>query len=156
MKFIMMSMTVLAVLLTSNYARAVEALSTAELASHCSHYQKNPQGIDAVFCIRYIQGFIDGAVATDERVVSNITSSNEREETFSERAMRTRLGKMKLYGSTYYADFCLGEPIELKETVGKVVADLANSEITSKESLARNVVYQTLRANYPCKEPYNK
>ncbi len=156
MKFIMVGITTLTVLLASNYARAVEALSTAELASHCSHYQKDPEGKDAVFCIRYIQGFIDGAVATDERVVSNITSSNEREETFSERAMRTRLGNIKLYGATYYADFCLGEPIELKETVGKVVAELANLEITSKESLARDIVYQTLRTNYPCKEPYNK
>lgn len=70
--------------------------------------------------------------------------------------MRTRLGKMKLYGSTYYADFCLGEPIQLKETVGKVVADLNNSAITNRELLARNVVYQTVRKYYPCKKPIEK
>jgi len=156
MKFKILSITTLLVLLTSNYARAVEALSTSELASHCSHYQNDPQGIDAVFCVRYIQGFIDGAVATDERVVSNITMDSEREETFSERAMRTRLGKMKLYGSTYYADFCLGEPVRLKEIVSKVVQELDNPPLESQEQLARNVVYQTLRNNYACKKPIEK
>lgn len=155
MKFIMVGMTTLVILLTSYYARAVEALSSAELASHCSHYKSDPAGKDAVFCVRYIQGFIDGAVATDERVVSNISNDN-REESFSERAMRTRIGKMKLYGSTYYAEFCLGEPIQLKDIVGKVVADLANSKMISKEVLARNIVYQTLRTNYSCKETKTK
>ena len=156
MKFIMVSITALSVLLTSNFARAVEALSTEELASHCSHYQKDPQGKDAVFCVRYIQGFIDGAVATDERVVSNITKDNAREETFSERAMRTRLGNIKRYGSTYYAEFCLGEPVRLKEIVNKVVQDLNKSTLASQDLLARNLVYQTLRDNYSCKKPIEK
>ena len=148
MKFLIASITVLSALLTTN-VRAVESLSTSELAEHCVFYEKEPQGVDAVFCVRYIQGFIDGAVATDERVVSNVVS--DKEESFSERAMRTRLGKMKLYGSTYYADFCLGEPIQLKEIAVKVITDLSNTEITSKQPLARDVVYQTLRTNYPCK-----
>ena len=150
MKIIIGSITVISTLFMTNVS-AVEALSTTELAEHCSFYEKEPQGVDAVFCARYIQGFIDGAVATDERVVSNIVSDKDKEETFSERAIRTRLGKMKLYGSTYYADFCLGEPIQLKEIATKVITDLSNNEITSKQLLASDVVYQTLRTNYPCK-----
>ncbi len=148
MKIIMMNITVLSMLFAAGNARAVESLSTAELASHCSYYSKAPEGKDATFCVRYIQGFIDGAVATDERVVSNIST----EETFSERAMRTRLGKIKLYGSTYYADFCLGEPSRLKEVVNKVVQDLDNSKTMNKPLLARDAVYQTLRKSYPCKK----
>ena len=35
-------------------ANAVEPLSTEELASHCAQYEKNPNGVDAVFCVRYI------------------------------------------------------------------------------------------------------
>ena len=151
MKIIITSITILSALLTTN-VRAIEALSTSELAEHCAFYEKEPQGVDAVFCVRYIQGFIDGAVATDERVVSNIVSDKDEEETFSERAIRTRLGKMKLYGSTYYADFCLGEPIKLKEIAVKVITDLSKTKITSKQPLARDVVYQTLRTNYPCKK----
>lgn len=49
MKFIMVSMAALTVLLTSNHARAVEALSTAVLGLHFSHNQKDPEGKDASF-----------------------------------------------------------------------------------------------------------
>ena len=147
----MMCLSVVSLFLTMTSAKAVEALTSHELASHCSHYEKDPKGMDAVFCVRYIQGFIDGAVATDERVVSNIVTGKE-EETFSERAMRTRLGKLRLYGSTYYADFCLNDPIKLNEAVEKVVADLLNKTIVDKTKLARDVVYQSFRNNYPCKK----
>lgn len=145
----MMCLSVVSLLLSMTSAKAVEALTSQELASHCSHYEKDPKGIDAVFCVRYIQGFIDGAVTTDERVVSNIVTGKE-EETFSERAMRTRLGKLRLYGSTYYADFCLNDPIQLNEAVEKVVSDLMNKTIVDKAKLARDVVYQSFRNNYPC------
>ena len=78
--------TVLAVLMPFSNAQAVEPLSTRELTSHCAHYVSNPQGPDAIFCVRYIQGFIDGAVATDERVTINVaaeysTSSRVAEHT---------------------------------------------------------------------------
>ena len=35
---------------------AVEVMSTDELDSHCRLYPEEPAGIDAVFCVRYIQG----------------------------------------------------------------------------------------------------
>ena len=56
-----------------NNARAVESLSSAELESHCAHYRMDPDGKDGIFCVRYIQGFIDGAGATDERVTLNVS-----------------------------------------------------------------------------------
>ena len=150
MKLIIICLSVFSLLLSTTSAKAAETLTTEELALHCSHYEKDPQGIDATFCVRYIQGFIDGAVATDERVISNIVTG-KKEETFSERAMRTRLGKLRLYGSTYNADFCLSDPIALNEAVEKVVADLMNETILNKPILARDVVYQTFRNHYPCK-----
>ena len=93
MKLILICLSVVSLLLSITSAKAIEALTTEELASHCSHSEKDPQGVDAVFCVRYIQGFIDGAVAIDERVVSNMVTG-KKEETFSERAMRTRVGKI--------------------------------------------------------------
>jgi len=56
---------------------AVEALSATELAEHCIHYADDPEGEDAIFCTRYVQGFIDGAVATDERVTLNVVAEIE-------------------------------------------------------------------------------
>jgi hypothetical protein len=131
---------------------AVEALSTAELAEHCMHYADDPEGEDAIFCVRYVQGFIDGAVATDERVMLNVVAELEEEETFSERAIRTRSPSRSLsrYGATVYAEFCLGAPVPLKEVVEHVIDDLMNRKVLEETLLARDAVYAVLRRDYPC------
>ena len=132
-------------------AQAVEALSTEELISHCVVYEEDPDGEDGIFCVRYIQGFIDGAVVTDERVTYNVADEYDREETFTERAIRTRLGsRIDRYGPSYYAEFCLGEPVPLAEVVRVVIADLLQLENLEGRELAREVVYATLRREYPC------
>ena len=134
-------------------AEAVEALSTAELAEHCEIYLNEPDGEDGIFCVRYIQGFIDGAVATDERVTLNVADEFESDEaeSFTERAIRTRLGnRLEEFGSSYYAEFCLGEPVPLKDVVDVVVADILDPLRTRNRPLARDVVYTALRREYPC------
>jgi hypothetical protein len=135
---------------TSN-AFAVESLSTEELKEHCVVYEEEPEGIDGIFCVRYIQGFIDGAIATDERVTYNVAAEYEGGETFKQRAVRTRLGtRIARYGSSYYAEFCLGEPVPLADVVRVVVTDLLQIDSFAGRELAREVVYQTLRSEYPC------
>jgi hypothetical protein len=132
-------------------AQAVEALSTEELISHCVVYEEDPEGEDGIFCVRYIQGFIDGAVVTDERVTYNVANEYDRDETFTERAIRTRLGsRIDRYGPSYYAEFCLGEPVPLAEVARVVIADLLAIEDLEGRELAREVVYETLRREYPC------
>ena len=142
----------LAVLASSN-ANAVEALSTEELFSHCIYYEEDPESVDGVFCVRYIQGFIDGAVATDERVTKNVADEYDRDESFSERAIRTRLGRRIEDFGTYYAEFCLGEPLPLKTVVELIVADLGNTQRIENQPLARDFVYTTLRMQFPCEAP---
>lgn len=133
-------------------ARAVEALSTEELISHCAVYDEDPDGEDGIFCVRYIQGFIDGAVATDERVAYNVADEYGIDETPTERAIRARLGsRIELFGSSFYAEFCLGEPLPLAEVARKVITDLMQLESLEGRELARDVVYETLRREYPCK-----
>ena len=132
-------------------AMAVDALSTAELVSHCDHYAENGHEADRIFCVRYIQGFIDGAVATDERVTRNVVEEYQKEETYSQRAARTRIGnRLNRYGSSVYADFCLGQPVPLKEVVERVVADTQKANLVTSYPLARDLVYLTLRTHYPC------
>lgn len=140
-------------ILASSDARAVEALSTEELVSHCVYYEKDPESVDGVFCVRYIQGFIDGAVATDERVTTNVADEYDREESFSERAIRTRVGSRLERFGTFYAEFCLGEPVPLKTVVELVVADLENTRRIANQPLARDFVYATLRTQFPCEAP---
>jgi len=132
-------------------AVAVEALSTEELISHCAVYESNPEGSDGIFCVRYIQGFIDGAVATDERVTYNVAAEYDRDETYTERAIRTRLGRsLERYGPSFYAEFCLGEPLPLATVVRTIVDDLLDPQRVGGSALARDVVYATLRRAYPC------
>ena len=142
---------IVAFLAAASDALAVEALSTEELISHCAVYEEDPDGEDGIFCVRYIQGFIDGAVVTDERVTYNVADEYDREESFTERAIRTRLGsRIDRYGPSYYAEFCLGEPVPLAEVARVVIADLLALEDLAGRELARDVVYATLRREYPC------
>lgn len=150
-RFVCICVCALAVLLLIRDAEAVEALSTPELAEHCAYYFEDPEGEDAVFCVRYVQGFIDGAVATDERVILNIATELDRDETFSDRVIRVRVGsRSKRFGPTVYADFCLGAPVPLKEVVEKVVHNLMNRRFLDEQLLARDAVYSVLRKEYPC------
>ena len=144
--------TTLIVLLPLRSADAVEPLSTKELAEHCLHYAEDPDGKDAIFCVRYVQGFIDGAVATDERVTLNVAAEYEKSETYSERAIRTRSPSRKLsrFGTTVYAEFCLGAPVPLREVVEHVIDDLMNRKVLEDTLLARDAVYAVLRRDYPC------
>ncbi len=137
-------------LLAASNVKAVEALSTEELVSHCVYYDNEPESVDGVFCVRYIQGFIDGAVATDERVTKNVADEYDRQESFSERALRTRLDRRVASFGTYYAEFCLGEPVPLKTVVELVIADLENPQRVTNQPLARDFVYTTLRTQFPC------
>lgn len=132
-------------------ADAVEVLSAEELASHCEAFPNDTASVDGEYCVRYIQGFIDGAIATDVRVMLNMDA--EKEESFTERAIRTRMIDRDLQlRAAGYAEFCLGDPVPLVEVVTKVVADL-NERMKSMDSSgsARDAVYESLRRNYPCK-----
>ena len=141
----------IASLLFSPSAWAVEALSTEELVSHCDKYNDETAEKDRIFCVRYIQGFIDGAVATDQRVAENIIKEYEAKESFSQRAVRTRIGsRLDRYGSSVYAEFCLGDPIPLRQVVETIVKAMENRELVAANPLARNLVYRVLRQQYPC------
>jgi hypothetical protein len=135
----------------SDRAQSVEPLSTPELAEHCAFYYEDRDGKDAIFCVRYVQGFIDGAVATDARVLENIATEFDKDESFADRAIRSRIGsRINRRGPTVYADFCLGEPDSLEEVVEHVVDDLANRKVLDEDLLARDAVFSTLQREYPC------
>jgi len=140
-------------LVASAEAEAVEVLSAEELASHCAEFHDDPDGVDGQYCVRYIQGFIDGAIATDVRVMLNM-EAERGEETFSERAIRTRIiDRNSLTRAAGYAEFCLGDPVPLVEVVTRVVGDLDERvKATDSPGTARDAVYESLRRHYPCEK----
>lgn len=138
-------------------AKAMEVLTAQELASHCTHIVDEPEGVDGQYCLRYIQGFIDGAIATDARVMLNAESALTSNETFTERAMRTRIpNRYDRSRAAGLAGFCLGDPLPLREVVNVIVADLTAQQVKiesrDKDDPAMEFVYKSLMKNYPCKE----
>lgn len=142
----------LGALMFAPVTRAVEVLTVHELVSHCALMKTEPKGTDAQYCIRYVQGFIDGAVATDVRVMINIEAGNYRKESYSDRAKRTRApSRSDQFRAARLAGFCLGDPLPLRNVVDQVVADLVKLDVAgSEDSPARESVYRTLREHYPC------
>lgn len=148
------SAALILLLLSLPTANAVEVLSAQELASHCKLLKSEPEGVDGQYCVRYIQGFIDGAIATDARVMLSAENAISGNETFAERAMRTRMpGRADLSRAAKLAGFCLGDPLPLLEVVNVVVADLTTQQISKvKDEPAMEVVYKSLLKNYSCKQ----
>ena len=136
-------------LAATHEAPAVEPLSANELAEHCVVYPEGAESVDGQFCIRYIQGFIDGAVATDQRVLLNMEAELRR-ESYAERAIRIRGSDRLCDRAARYAEFCLGEPVSLSDVVTRVVNDLRDRDLV-EDAKARTVVYASLREHYPCK-----
>jgi hypothetical protein len=92
-------------------AHAVEILPPKKSASHCVLLTANPEGVDDQYCVRYIQGFSDGAVAADAQVMLNAENAIAGDGTFAERAIRTRIpGRVNRSRAAKLADFRLGEP----------------------------------------------
>ena len=132
------------------HVQAVEPLTAQELVLHCKAFPDQADSLDGQYCVRYIQGFIDGAVATDTRVLLNVEADHNHKETYSERAIRTRTARDR---AAVYAEFCLGDPVPLREVVEKVVNDLNQRKHTEEGVEASTLVYGSLRKNYPCKKP---
>jgi len=128
--------------------QAVERLTAQELILHCKAFPAQTDSIDGQYCIRYIQGFVDGAVATDARVLLNVEAEHNHKESYSDRAIRTRTARSR---AAIYAEFCLGDPVPLREVVEKVVNDLNQRKHTGEGLAAGTAVYASLRKNYPCK-----
>jgi hypothetical protein len=129
---------------------AAKPLNAQELEDYCSQYQAAPMGTEGRVCIAYITGFLDGAIATDARVAENVMGEVDQPETFSERAMRTRIrSRLHDYGPSVYAEFCVGEPVPVSDVVKFVVQEFGEHENLSDMS-AHAIVYASLRRHYPC------
>ena len=85
------SLAVLVMALLGAQASAVEVLPATELAEHCGELTTagGPTENSGRFCSNYVRGFIDGAVATDVRVMMNVEAEYELRRSLTERAVET-------------------------------------------------------------------
>ena len=129
---------------------AIEPLDAEKLREVCGGAEANPESAETQLCIYYVKGFLDGAVATDGRVAENVASEMDDEETFTERAIRTRvINRLRDYGPSVYAEFCVGQPDPIVDVMMHVIDELERHEdLTNKK--AQTIVDDALRRHYPC------
>ena len=71
--------------------QAVQVIPTSQLAEQCQDFLENRPGVRREYCVHYVQGFIDGAVSTDVRVMLNVEAEYQGTSSITERAARTRM-----------------------------------------------------------------
>lgn len=151
-RFSFVSIALLSCTLLAPRADAIEPLTGAELAEICVNAEPSTDSKESQLCVFYVKGFLDGAVATDGRVAENVASEIDEEETFTERAIRTRvINRLRDYGPSVYAEFCVGQPDPIADVVLHVIEEL--DMYTDLQNVqAQSVVYASLRRHYPCVE----
>ena len=99
--------------------------------TYCEDAMERPTDAESRKCFAYINGFLDGAVTTDALVAENVADEIEAEETFAQRAIRTRIqSRLKRYGPSVYAEFCVKKPVPIADVVGHVEAGLVGQPRT--------------------------
>ena len=137
-------------LIAAPRATAIEPLTAEQLRQACVEFKGQADSPYSALCVYYVKGFLDGAVATDGRVAENVAAEIEESESFTERAIRTRVGsRLKEYGPSVYAEFCVGQPDPIVDVVMHVVEELERYDDLEGVQ-AQNVVYASLRRHYPC------
>lgn len=137
-------------LLTAPVSLAIEPLDAEQLQEICADAATDTDSVEARLCTYYVKGFLDGAVATDGRVAENVASEIDEKETFSERAIRTRvINRIRDFGPSVYAEFCVGQPDPIADVMLHVVEELERHD-DLKGRKAQTIVYDALRRHYPC------
>jgi hypothetical protein len=128
-------------------AHALETLSSGQLLALC----QSDSGPEAAVCTGYINGFLDGAFATDPRAAESVESEIGEEESFSERAMRTRLGTVTpRYEPSHYADFCISADMPVDAIRTELKDSMMQDSDSYRQENAREYLYELLQNKHPC------
>ncbi len=153
MKTLFASLALSLLLLTAPPASAIDPLSAAALRDICANAGDEPDTAEASLCVFYVKGFLDGAVATDGRVAENVAAEISEQDSFSERAIRTRvIDRLNRFGPSVYAEFCVGQPDPIAEVVQHVIEELDRHDDLDGVK-AQTIVYDSLRRHYNCTPP---
>src|SRR5210317_308918 len=141
MKNVLICFMAITCVLTATRASAIEPLTASQLREVCVDSLEQPGSPEARLCVYYVKGFLDGAVATDGRVAENVASEIDEQENFTERAIRTRVSnRLRDFGPSVYAEFCVGQPDPIADVVRHVIEELDRYEVLASVQ-AQTVVY---------------
>lgn len=131
---------------------AEEWLSAGDLEASCDSFLAGSEGDDGDLCVAYLQGFLAGA-DTSQMAVSDASKDEEYDESFSERASRTRLGRLRLMKirASRTGEYCIEDDVSALEIVDTVATFLKQHPETVSMTDA-DAVRAALISSYPCDE----
>jgi Rap1a immunity proteins len=123
-------------------------LSSAELHKRCLVFSESPQSEEGRACAAYVRGFIEGS----DRIVLRESDPivQQQSESFSERALRTRLGRI-----SPKPEYCLQSALSLQEFIAQMLA-YAEDHPPASDASASVLLYGTLRRFYRCIESHDR
>jgi hypothetical protein len=130
-----------ALLLAPAAGYALDYVSSAQLADRCRAYVQDPKGENGRFCAAYVRGFIDGSPT----VVIQASQSPGSEESFAQRAARTRLGRPV----SARPEHCIDGSLPMKIIVEQIVA-LANESAPRDDVDASVLLYAAFDRFHQC------
>lgn len=138
----LLSSLILAALLVGRLAAAELApLTSVQLHELCLAYVEAPESENAKACAAYVRGFIEGS---DRIVLLSDDPAQAHEETFSERAWRTRLG-MRSPKPRY----CLKEALSMEEFITQLLMH-AEHKPPEQDTSAHELLYGALSRFHRC------
>ncbi|WP_417624671.1 Rap1a/Tai family immunity protein [Paremcibacter congregatus] len=139
--------------LFSSPSQGMDWLDELDLRSQCASYLKAPEGRAGVLCESFIQGYLSGIHALRREVDSKIDKKRSPTgESFSDRAIRTRVGsRLKYIDPALHRGFCIANDVSPDVVVRKVVRYLDEHE--GDTPLPDNkILFNALLENFPCNE----
>jgi hypothetical protein len=128
---------IFALLAICAHAQGETPISGEKLLTHCQAYLAQPGSESGQFCEAYVRGFLQGVKARAKNV--------KVEETWSDRAARTRLGRNALARTSS----CVPPTLTFDELIEKTVSQLqTNADAAAKP--AGEAVEAALLVHYPC------
>lgn len=101
-------------------------------------------------CAAYLQGFIAGS-GRAERSASSTPDPDV--ETFSERAVRTRVeSHVRRYEDSRQRAHCIGEDVPVSD-VAEAILEYLDSRSNEPEITASAIVHEALVRRFPCEQP---
>jgi hypothetical protein len=134
-------------------ASTMEWLSGVELERSCSLFLDDPRSKDGALCLAFMQGFIAGSDATEGAVMDTAARSKSANESYAERAARTRVGTLRLQRlqASGLAEYCVDKDTPAVEVVKQITAYLEDHPEAS-DLTAYDAVREALVHSFPCDE----
>jgi len=131
-------------------AAAMEWLSSDDLEQSCDSFLAESGSDAGALCLAYMQGFIAGSGTIEARAVGGRDAA-PGDESFTERAIRTRLGTLRLQQIRNIGDsgHCLGDDVAAVTVVEKI-ADYFNKHPQTLKLTNAEAVREALVYHYPC------